>query len=125
MKWLMASVIFVAACGGTGTGTGTVDPGGSGGAGGGGGGDPAECTQLASQLLGIERAHQSCTVDSECHWVADGCLNLCNTFVNSDGAAAALEVVQAAAAAGCNAGCYCSAQLPACNNGVCGGAIHP
>ncbi|MGZ3443549.1 MAG: hypothetical protein ACXVDD_28700 [Polyangia bacterium] len=115
MRWLMLGVICLAACGGDGGG-------GSGGAGGGGGGgaDATECAQLSSQLAGIVRAHQTCTVDSDCHWVADGCLGLCNTFVNSDGAAAALDVVQSAAAAGCNAGCYCNAQLPACNGGICG-----
>jgi hypothetical protein len=123
MKRLLAlGVILVAACGGGGGGGG----GGSGGAGGGGGAaDLAACASFASDLNAILRAHQSCAVDSDCHWLADGCLNLCNSFVNSDGADAARSVVDQATAAGCNAGCECLAQLPACNAGICGARQHP
>ena len=108
----MALAVVAAGCGG-------MDGGGGGGA----GGDAAECATYASQLSAVARSHASCTTDSDCHWLADGCLGMCATFVNSDGLQEAHDIIAAAAAANCNAGCECSAQQPRCNAGTCGGLL--
>lgn len=105
MRWLTVMVLL-AGCGA--------------GEGGGDAGVSMQCAQLGQELAGLVGAHRSCQVDSDCRWVADGCLGMCASFVNSDGAAAARAVIAEASAAGCNAGCECLALRPACNRGACG-----
>ncbi len=105
MRWL--TVLFLlAGCGG---GDGLDDAGMA-----------MECAQFEQQLRDIVTANRACPVDSDCHWLADGCLGECATFVNSAGADAARAVVAQASAARCNAGCECLALKPACNRGACG-----
>jgi hypothetical protein len=104
---LLTVLFLVAGCGG---GDGAGDAGAG----------SMECAQLQQQLAGIASANRTCQADSDCHWLADGCLGECATFVNSDGLDAAHAVIAEAAAAGCNSGCQCLALKPACNRGACG-----
>ncbi len=96
---------------------------GDGGDGGGDAGVSVECQQLASQLAIIAAGNRTCQVDSDCRWVADGCLGECATFINSAGLDAANAVIAQATADACAPGCICMALKPACNRGVCGLAM--
>jgi hypothetical protein len=107
MRAALFAILLLCGCGGSDT---TTDPTP----------DPATCSDFSLRLQQVAAANRTCQVDSDCHWVADGCLGMCNTYVNSDGSAAAREIVEEATAAHCNEGCLCSALPPACNNGVCG-----
>lgn len=88
---------------------------------GGGGSDAARCDDLRGQFDALVSANRSCTVDSDCVWVADGCFETpgCDTFANQSVAAelADLESQGKEACAPCG---ECLALRPACNNGTCG-----
>jgi len=88
---------------------------------GGGGSDAAQCADLRTQFDELVAANRSCTVDSDCVWVADACLGQpgCHTFVNGSVATqlAELESQGKQACASCG---ECLALQPACNHGTCG-----
>jgi hypothetical protein len=110
MRTIVAMVIGIALAGCTGD-SGTSDASVN---------ETVECRDLAAELASVVAVHRSCSVDADCHWVADGCLQMCATFVDGDGVAAAQSIIAQASAAQCNAGCQCLAQKAVCDRGVCG-----
>jgi hypothetical protein len=110
------AILLMAACGGV-------------GATGGDGGSPAsaeQCQDLRAQFdsLVSPPMNRACAVDADCVWIPDGCFDqpLCATFVNTQVAADARDLVtRAQTLCTCAA---CAAQEAACNQGVCGLKAH-
>jgi len=126
MRALVVVLITVAGCGGGGVGSGGGGGDGGGGSGGGGGGDNSsvECRQASSAFHSIVDFKQSCTADSDCRVILDGCFgpDFCAVYVNNDNAAAAGAALADGQKA-CQCG-VCNAPLPpACVDGACGSAF--
>jgi hypothetical protein len=85
--------------------------------------DPSSgCLMIEQQLLAIAEANQSCTQDSDCHFVyqiSDVHTPGCDVFTNAAGQAQMTSLAQQYVAAGCRTGCL--ALMGKCHMGVCGG----